>query len=90
MLNTNYSKPIICLPTKFELNAISSLSANVQKLPDQSDARKQQEFHGIGLPANSQKPRNGKQWMDGRTDKAIAMSPSNFVGGEQKALPSDL
>ena len=31
-------------PTKFYLDPISDLSANAQKLFDQSEARKQQEF----------------------------------------------
>ena len=37
----------MCWPTKFKLNPISGLSANAQKLSNQSEARKRQEFNGV-------------------------------------------
>ena len=41
------------LPTKFELDLISGLSMNAQKLLEQSDARKRQKYSGT-LPKVNQ------------------------------------
>ena len=45
--STDWERPTISCPTKFEPNAISTLSVNVQKLFNQSEAMKQQEFIGV-------------------------------------------
>ena len=37
-------RPVMSWPTKFELNLISVLPANVQKLLNQSETRKRREF----------------------------------------------